>query len=829
MQPFCFQRRLLLSPQVFQQACRHNSITSQLFRRVLPKVQKKPEVEKTRKPPASQGSSAARDDDEEIRWFEKDVDSGDIKRVAANPEDMEATEVRKQLAAMTARMRQYDASIDSKEYHETVIAAFPEDKRKEVSKALADERARRRQQERSLQIRSPSQQVAEPVLKQLQTQLRRAAEGSQPEKTRVDLWKSFQAAKRAVAGLNARIPAEAWHVLWRSAAEPGPANIHREERLLELAKGMGDAGVVLLPEEAEAKYEAMVMQGQSEEAILQWKREYKVTDGKSRSNLEHGIKLYAAVGDIRKGFRVARQYLQEIPQANARALHPLIHASIETGNDHMAYTLYLLLRDRLGSSMEMRDYDLVVARFLTDNKKDLALAVFRDMMLQGTKAVEKQRITVEEEKKMKEGVMRRLDALHGQSITSQEINDVSLRALADLPTRWQNKFFFGSWIKKLIGMSDLTGAMKVVELMYQRGLTPDATHVNGIIGGLMRSKDAEYERRGQAIGWAMIYRRVAYIASRTGRDLHMLQDFGQVPAENALVPHQVPLDLSRPVPQANIETFNVLGLHYLLTSQWSHLRHLRRMLKPGEIRMGSFFMNHLLYMQLYNNGPSAIWNDFAHHTKTTAPDMESFNALWHAQQEVTNPLKRVERDTFPVPRTLFKVMLDWRATVPERLATRAVESFSAEIYARIVTVFCNEKDFPALVVAMQAILKHFGVAPDAEVAGVIVTGLGNVYQAETATVRGRKGRIQMRRREGKADAVEKVLEALRERRVQALERDGVVLEDMDEKAQKEENVGLLVALVKSILGRIQGDDAAVEEAVDVAAKEMGLGSSERLQ
>ncbi|KAF4555877.1 Hypothetical protein D9617_2g058420 [Elsinoe fawcettii] len=822
MQSFGFQRRLLLSPQVFQQACRRSSSTSQLFQRALPKSRPQPVAEKLESKTGPTKSPLTKDVDEEVRWFEKDVDSGDIKKVSTNPEDEEATEVRKKLGEMTARMRRYDAGIDSKEYHETVVAAFPEEQRRDVAKALTEERARRRQRERNLKIELPSNQLAEPVLKHFHRQLELAADDPESEVLRKELWKCYQKAKRMVPGVNARIPAEAWHVLWKLTSQTDATNVYREDRLLELAQGMTEARVQLLPREIQAKYEAMVIKGQGDEAVLQWKREYEASNRQDKNNLETGIKLYAAVGDIRGGFRVVRQYLQQVPQADARVMHTLIQASIQTGNDHMAYTLYLTMRDRLGRGMKMHDYDIIIARFLTENKKDLALAVFRDMMMQGTDSIEKKRITIQEEQKLRESTMRRIDIFQNQSISGQEINEVSLQALASLPTQWQNKFFFGSWIKKLIGMSDLSGAMKVVELMYQRGVTPDATHVNGIIGGLMRSNDRELERRGQSMAWAMIYRRIAHNVSKTGHDLHILQDFGHIPSEDKSLAQQIPLDLSRPVPHANVETFNVLGLHYLLSSQWTHLRHLRRMIKPAGTRMSSFFMNHLLYMQLYNNGPEEAWNDFLHYTKDTRPDTETYNALWHAQQDVTDPNKRVQGGTLPRPRVLFKVMMDWRATLNARVAETASEAFGAEIYARIVTAFCNEKDFPALVVAMYATLQGFGTAPDADVAGLIVTGLGNVYEGDTPVVRGRRGRRQLRGSAGKADAVEKVLQVLRTQRVEKLGREGVLVEEMDEAAQAAENVNLLAELVKTVLVRIKGEPAVVDEAIRTAAQEMGV-------
>ncbi|PNS20337.1 hypothetical protein CAC42_5787 [Sphaceloma murrayae] len=815
MQPFVFQRRLLLSPQVFQQTCRRSSTASSLFQRVFKKNTAKPAPESTKR------TAAKKDDSDDIRWFEKDVDSGDVKRVQENPEETEAGEVRKKLGEMAARMRRYDSSIDSKAFHETVIEAFPEEQRAAVAKVLARERKRKQDLEKSLHIELPKNEVTEPILRQFNKLLLLSSEQSESDERRKELWKWYQRAKKQIPGFILRVPHQAWHVLWRSTAMKMETNLYREERLVEVARDMSAAEVALLPEEAEAHYEALVMSGETKEAVDQWNRAYELSSGKDRLILEHGIKLFAAVGDIRKGFRTVRQYLQECPDADPRVLHPLLQASIQTGNDHMAYSLYLTLRDRMGDGMEMRDYDIVIAQFLTQDKKDLALAVFRDMMLQGTKSIQRKTITYTEERRLKEATMRRIDVLHAKSVSGKEINDVSLQALASLPVQWQNKFFFGSWIKKLIGMRDLSGAMKVVELMYQRGVKPDATHVNGIVGGLMRSKVEEKEQQGEAIAWAMIYRRIAFNSSRSGEDMELLQNFGIMTEEPDRTDRKLPLDLSRPVPQCNVETFNVLGLHYLLKQKWAELRHLQRMLKPASITMSSFFMDHLLYMQLYNNGPAPMWNDFLNYTKETHPDTESFNALWHAQQNLSDPNKQVEAGDFPSARILFRVMMEWRIMLNPKSAEKMVDNFGAEIYARIMSTFCNQKDFVGCIVALRAIFASFGNGPDDDISEILIAGLSSIYSPERPQLRFRKARRPMRRDVHKSSSVEQVLSMLREQRTEELKRQGIDLEAMDEHSADEENINALCELIRLILVKIRQDPEAVEEALRAAAEEMG--------
>ena len=72
--------------------------------------------------------------------------------------------------------------------------------------------------------------------------------------------------------------------------------------------------------------------------------------------------------------------------SSPRIMAQLISASINTGTEEGAqrgWTVYNQMRDRLADDMTMEDFDSVSMDFLRNDKKDYALAVFRDMMIRG--------------------------------------------------------------------------------------------------------------------------------------------------------------------------------------------------------------------------------------------------------------------------------------------------------------------------------------------------------------------------------------------------------------------------------------------------------------
>jgi len=410
-----------------------------------------------------------------------------------------------------------------------------------------------------------------------------------------------------------------------------------------------------------------------------------------------------------------------------------------------------------------------------------------------------------------------------QSHVSQgsDINKINLTALGSLPFKWQNKFFYASWIKKLLGEGHTEYASKVVELMFERGLRPDAIHLNGLIGAYMRSGDSELQRQGEELGWSMIQKRLELVSQR--REGVPFVDLTTITETDDGKPIRIPLNMSKPLPFANEETFNVLGLHYLLKQNWSTLRLLQRRMKEAEITMRSHFLNHLLYMQLYTNGPEPTWRDFVINSKTTNPDLETFNCLWTAELRYQDAQRRKVKAEFPPSRRLFNMMMEWfRNDLSNKQRTDVRRNFESDNYSKIIQAFCQVKDYFGCLVAMHAIAQRFNVFPGPQIAKILTDSISNIPEIGIPSIRGRKGRKQIPVDRARAENVAKLLEALSTRRQQAARENGIDLDRADYETKSEESINLLSELIRLVLIRTGGKLDQIEPLIEKTGQEMGV-------
>ena len=777
--------------------------------------------------------------DEAIKWFDQGVETGEVQKTGEPEEELDLIKAQQQLKAASTTLRSYDAGLDTKEFHEKVVSLFPKEEQEGLTKALALERQRRKELAHSVQVNLEPSPLAAPIARELNKYLQQAADDAKTFQGKKELWKWYLRATRNIMGIHPNIPPAAWNVLWRTQVNDEESPEIRTDRVLELVEGLSKAGIPLSSDQKDAKLQALAANGKEKQALMEWEEEFNATEGKNEDNLRQGIKLFATTGDIRNGVQMLQKYQELFPSGEPRIVHPLIAICAQTNNDVIAYSLYLSLRDRLKTDMAQADYDYVGARFLAQDKADLALAVFRDMMIQGNQAVKSGRLTTEEESKMKEGMMYRIETMHSRARKTSEVNKISFEALTHLPKQWQNRFFFGKWIKKLIGMGELEDAEKVIELMFQRGIVPDTSHVNGVVGGLLRSEIPERQKRGEVLAWNMIHKRIEMVTERndrggetetTRKDLEadverLLADATrEAMGESEEVLH-IPRDPSRRVPRANMETFNILGLSYLYTQNWSYLALLETMLGPAKLEMGPFFMNHLLYMNLYTQGRDAMWNKFLDCTQTTLPDIDTFDCLWQAQQErkilrLDESITREpdEWQPLPSPRAMFDIMVAWFAALNDRKRAAAVQGFGEELYARIMASFCDKNDFPGVIVLLNGILAMYKAAPSESIKEIVVVGLANLLEADTPTLHiGRRARVQMAAKREGARTMGRARGGIRRARNERAEHEGRAVTDLGL-----EEVNLLSELVRTVLIRVHRDADKVEGAIAEAKAEMGL-------
>ncbi|KAK8219663.1 hypothetical protein M8818_000637 [Zalaria obscura] len=688
MQPL---RKVCTQPRLFQQACRLASTRRALLRRKQAPLPYRPQAQATQPPwtqhqqsQANQKGEKKEEDEEWLRWYEKDVESGEVRRVPGNPEEAEQEELRARIKALEAELAAYGSKHGEVSESALLEGLEPKDKAK-LRKALQKKKEQDAALTSGLEVNLELPPLAVPTLKRLNAAVRDAALEPDNVERRKALWRWYNRAKHNIPALPRMIPEKAWKVLWQTQTAKADSNVDRELKVMELLEDMMSVNIPLNSSQKLARMEALVAQGKAQEAREIWESENDITSGHDADMLASGVWLHIELGELEKGLEILQQYLRLHPNKDPRVILHLLAANARIGNDRMAFALYLQLRSKLQGQLTMEDYDAVSMIFLEQDKKDLALVVFRDMMLQGNEAVRQKTLSAEKEGDLYRAIFHRIDALESYTVDASEVDKISLASLSAMPIEWQNKYFYGKWIKKLLGMGQVEAAAKVVELMYERNVAPDARHLNGLIGAYFRTAGPDMEKQGEELAWTMIQKRLDFAwrrrAAKRGEPQPSVDD-----TENQLdIPKIAPAFILRPIPMATIETFNVLLLHYLDKGEWLYMKHLEKLLRPAELPMGSFFMNNLLQMEMQKQGGKgylSAWAKFTKYARKITPDMESYNILWTCQLGNQDKiLKLPGQDGFPSPRQLFSVMTTWHSSLSGRLNKQAGEDFSIEIIA----------------------------------------------------------------------------------------------------------------------------------------------------
>ncbi|KAF3762402.1 hypothetical protein M406DRAFT_237071, partial [Cryphonectria parasitica EP155] len=256
---------------------------------------------------------------------------------------------------------------------------------------------------------------------------------------------------------------------------------------------------------------------------------------------ELGVRMWSATGDIERAERTSRALLQRsspATPADSRVLLHLIRAyCAKPATAERGFLLYRRMRDlaaKLEKPMDIEDYDEVIALFLSNGHTDFAMYAFTDMMFAGT---------------------------------------VNLYGKSKLPNELRNSFFFGKWLKRLIGAGDLAGAYEVLTYMQKNGVMAASVQVNGFIGALLRTGDAANRQKAERLAWSMVRSRKNFVDLRK-RHAMLEWPTKLVDGRPSRSDHEGPeLDYTM-VPRATVETFVILAENYRERSLFGRLEEL---------------------------------------------------------------------------------------------------------------------------------------------------------------------------------------------------------------------------------------------------------------
>ena len=779
----------------------------------------------------------SKSDEPKVRWYEQLLPwSSRRRRVDPTNRgakvDDEVKRVRRQIRQLEDELQEMEAPVSQtgKTMIEPLIATLsPEDQRKVRAAIVEDELEEKRKESEAaevkrrlaelvpkkteLEIRLPVLPKHRAYLQALNSHIQKAAGELEDQGLRKKLWKSYVLCKANLPPFLHLIPEKAWTVLWANHHTMSTDHPQWASHLVTLSEDMLSAGKELHVYQRILYIEALQLQGRQNDAYKEWEKTKDDLGDDEQAIEEHGLlgaRMFASGGDPEKAEKIALRYLKPEMSEESRILIPIIRAWVQRGDDismKHAWALYLRFKAQVGDNMTMKDYDYITMSLLKSGRANLALAVFKDLMLTRER-------TNEGSLELYERAASLIGKSQSSAITPEDLNKISLSGLIALPRRFQNKFFYASWMKKLIGMGEPDAAATVVELMYERGVKPDSIHLCGIVGAWLRTGSDREKRKAEKMAWAMILERLDLVNRR-----RYTPNTSDMPNAKGIA---VPLHLRRTVPPASIEAFCLLLQHYGRRGQDENVKLIQDCLAMAELTPNSFFINHLLYVDLRKGQHRSAWERYGRSFRRMKPDLETFACLWDCEKAHLDSLMIHPRDEFPGPRRIMSDMMNWYSSLWLKRQQMVQEEFSQELHNQIIRCFSRAADLEGIIVALYAMRESFGLYPDEEAARTINIQVGRMGIGEEKKKPGRRRRGNPQR-EPNADRIARAFSILTEQRENYLAEAGLNdLQQCDANIQREEFLFILAEFLRAVLRRTSVDADAVDASIERAAWEMGV-------
>ena len=477
----------------------------------------------------------------------------------------------------------------------------------------------------------------------------------------MNLYKAYHAARLPLANSWDTVPLDVWDFLWHVLAADKAINPNRYNQVTLLSRDMGEAQVEFTPAQQLLTIEALHADGWETKALESWKRCTTTLGDVSaetfRQFWELGIQMHCQSGDVEQAEQSMEKLLSN--GVDPRVVKPLIRAYCEkeaSGSQGKAWMLYRSMRDNLGSSMLITDYDEVISYFLATHQTESALYAFVDMMSEG---------------------------------------EVDMTKQQRLPSFVANKFFVGKWLKRLIGAGDLDGAYSVVEFMRMKGVEAAPIQLNGLIGAWHRKGGAEDHEKAAALAWAMIEARIDYVKAKEKK----VESTGIISWRRPQGP--------APFPRATRETFSVLAENYRVRGLHKQLLELWDKFKEAQMNADAFMINQLLesYIQGGQHQKATELYTSLMQDKGISPDAYTFSALWKTLGVNRLHLEGVEdmqRETVAA-RVLFSEMIKAQVVFEGRM--------DGQLARKVLHTFRRLGDHAAIILALRAMKDCFGFLP----------------------------------------------------------------------------------------------------------------------
>ena len=782
--------------------------------------------------PASQATDCEKES--QIKFFQQDF-PWSTKSSPADPDyqvlDLEegarARGLKKKAAQLDKELEELEQGAKDGTFLAPLIQELPLHEQKKIAIALQKNKINEEEKSKILEERWPQIQIdlkAPPgrsvYLDHLNKALKDYLEHKESRSKRGVLHKSFLQFGFYLADIVQQIPEATWEVLFESTIT---AEIKGDSkwafRRNAVFESMIASGKTPSASQKLLYMDSLSNSNRSIQAIELWEDMEKEVKEDPAALARHqviGVSLFISRGDPRRAEELALLYLENEPPEESRMLRGVLAAWLE--QEHRAATkrawaLYLRMKARLGCLITMQDYDNIIMTFLNHHRTDLALAVFKDMMLTNQDSEETSLELYEKARAL-------MSKVQDENIGLEDLNALALTSLTTLPRKFENRFFYGSWLKKLIGMGQLDAAAQVVELMIERGVKPDPKHLNGIIGAWMRSgRDASHEK-AERMAWAMVHERLDFVDKRNLRTN---------PASLQFVPPELKPDRVHVIPPANIETIDLLLSYYVHRNRNDQVELVEKVRVAAEITPDSFYMNHLLYHEGRQGNLYALWRKYVDAFAFIAPDLETFECLWRAQKAHLEDRFPSHPNEFPGTHVIMREMALWLLALKGKKLDDVRNEFDRDLYSNIIYCMCLTGDFEGALVTCYFLKDRLGIYPGASTAKMITSAFAGL---EVGATTNRSLYWKLRREKTRpSPGFEKVFNQIGQlyedfwnARMRILEDEGIPTNDLPDFVRNEEGLYILTLLVKHVQERnkMAFDNSTFESKIAKAASAISV-------
>ena len=772
-----------------------------------------------------------------INWFEQ-LSAGSAPRRVAAPEDTIFKEETELLRVLKQEMADADRDLHqmNKDAPLRMLEPYtkhldPEQKQR-LQETMEAKNAQKTQRVHALKQMIPRLQVhcalpieKKPYLQRFNKNIELSLLHFNDPPTQKKLWKSFIRLRGFLPDSLHHLSTPTWNLLHRTQVMAAARGDSRwATRIISLVNEMRRFGQGLRPDQSIQLIEAFRAENRYREAAAQCNELQQLCkDDKGLLKELDLLRVHICTsqGDLKTAEQLALRYLSSGYASEARILIPIIDACVKEGDEQSikhAWELYVHFQIVIRSEIAPEDFDTISFSFLSVGRVDLALSVFKDMMLCGM-----------ESKESSVSIYQGLTLPNnpGDDILSTVLDagGIPLTTLSAFPSAMLNKFFFGKWLKRLLNQDQADAAAAVVGFMTSKGVKPDAKCVNGIIGAWLRSTNDSNQARAEQMAWALINRRLARVKRSHRSSLYASVNKVNLGQRSTTSPSY----LERRMPSATVETFALLLQLYIRRRDYSGLGALQGAFEQGRIAASSYWLNPLLSLNTTAQMHHKVWERYLNFfDNIKKPDIATFACLWASeQQHLEMPTAHRRLCKFPKGRRILTEMVSWLRGCSRNELQAARGEFNRTMYESIIKCLIRDQDVPAAVIALLILREYFGCYPGQATTVTAVkeiTALTSppVHVARKCASRRLKSDVFRRARDSQAG---RIFHELQEERVQDFKDLALGdIDDVSDEFRRNERLVFLDQYLKRVLQHLEGQ-AESERLFSDAAIEIGVQTS----